>query len=348
MITRRTCRIAAAASATLPRFAIAQGMPELQTMRSTSKSWLWMAEDYGREGGFFERAGVKVVSNASNRGTNIAALAGNAGADIVLGDPGELINAVAQDFPARAFMHTVEKYASHVVVRKEILDKAGVTEASPVPAKLAVLKGLRMGTTGPGAAPDSLLRWLAVKGGFDPNKDMQLVPVQGGGPGMIAGLQQKVIDGFCLSSPTSDIAVVKADCAYLFNNATNPPPELKEYCYITASASLRGLRDKREALIRYTLGIKATLKSIETDMAKFQQFARTYLELDPSIADQAVAANSKIYATDPVITPALYASVVDFMNIALTSQNQPKLPAGLTLDKIYDGSILAEAAKRPS
>ena len=75
LLRRRT--LLAATGAALPRFAIAQGAPELQTLRSTSRSWLWLAEDYGRVGGFFDTAGVKVVSNASNRGTNIAALAGS-------------------------------------------------------------------------------------------------------------------------------------------------------------------------------------------------------------------------------------------------------------------------------
>ncbi|MFT8244853.1 ABC transporter substrate-binding protein [Roseomonas sp. BN140053] len=346
MISRRNCLAAAGALATLPRFAIAQSVPELQTMRSTSKAWLWLGEDYAQAGGFFERAQVKVVSNASNRGTNIAALAGNSGVDIVTGDPGELMNAVSQDFGAKSFLHSVNRYASHVVVRKEVLDRAGVSESSPLPAKLAAMKGLRLGTTGPGAAPDNLLRWLAVKGGLNPNSDTQLVPMQGGGPGMIAGLQQKVIDGFCLSSPTSDIAVMRADCAYLFNNATNPPPDLAPFCYIIASASTRGLRDKREALIRYATGVSMALRSIRDEPEKFRAFATNFLELDPAIATQAVEANSRIFATDPVFTPELYRRNTEFLSVARVSQGEPPVPASLTLDRIFDGSILAEAAKR--
>ena len=346
MISRRNCLATAAAATVLPRFAIAQAVPELQTMRSTSKAWLWLAEDYAQAGGFFDRAGVKVVSNASNRGTNVAALAGNSGVDIVLGDPGEVMNAVSQDFAAKTFLQTVQRYASHVVVRKELLDRAGVTEASPLPAKLAVLRGLRMGTTGPGAAPDNLLRWLAVKGGMNPNTDLQLVPVQGGGPGMIAGLQQKVIDGFCLSSPTSDIAVSRAACAYLFNNATNPPPELTPYCYIIASSSPRVMRDKREALIRYAMAITTTLRSIHSDQDKFRTFATAFLELDPSIAQQAVEANSQIYAQDPALTPELFRRNAEFLNVSRVSQNEAPIPASLTLDRIYDPSILAEALPR--
>ena len=103
----------------------------------------------------------------------------------------------------------VNKYASHVVIKKDILDKAGVTESSPVEAKAALLKGLTLGTTGPGAAPDNLLRFLISKANLDPEQDTQLVGIQGGGQALLASMERGVIDGFCLSSPTSDIAVSK-------------------------------------------------------------------------------------------------------------------------------------------
>ena len=334
--------VLATAAASLPRFAIAQTAPELQTLRSTAKSWLWLAEDYGRAGGFFAKAGVTVVSNASNRGVNIQALAGP-GVDIVLGDPGELMNARAQDLAVRGFVQTVGKYASHVVVKKDVLDKAGVTEASPVPAKVAALKGLRLGTTGPGAAPDNLFRWLAVHAGMDPNKDLRLVPIQGGGPGMIAGLQQGVIDGFCLSSPSSDIGVNKAGCAYLFDMAVNPPPEFADYCYIVASTSEKLLKDKRDALLRYTAGLAMTLRAIKADPAAFKTFAVPFLELDPAIAERAFASNSKIYFGTPVPNGSLYQKNLDMVNLVNKTQGLDPMPAKLTFDYVFDHD-LAQAA----
>lgn len=344
MIARRMVLLAGATTA-LPRFAIGQGIPELQTMRSTSKAWLWLAEDYAREGGFFEKAGVRVVSNASNRGTNIAALAGS-GVDIVLGDPGEAINARGQGFGVRTFLQTVARYASHIVVKKDILDRAGITENSPVEAKAAVLKGLRLGTTGPGAAPDNLFRWMAQRAGLDSNKDMRLVGIQGGGPGMVAGLQQNVIDGFCLSSPTADLAVSRAGCAYLFDMAANPPPEFNPFCYIVATTAERTMATKRDALLRYATGITLTLRSIAADPDRFRAFAVPYLELDPAIADRAFSSNGRIYFTDPVPTDTLFRRNVEFMNISRAAQGEDPLPKDLAFATLFDPSIAAEAVKR--
>jgi NitT/TauT family transport system substrate-binding protein len=344
-LTRRTLLTATATGAVLPRFAIAQAMPELQTIRSTSKSWLWMAEDYGIAGGFFTQAGVKVIANASNRGTNMTALVGPS-VDIEWGDPGEAMNAKKENLAFRTIGQTVGKFGSHVVLKQEVMAKLGVSDASPVAAKIAALRGLRLGTTGPGGAPDNLFRWLAVKGGMDANKDLRLVPIQGGGPGMVAGLTQGVIDGFCLSSPTADIAVSKAGCGFLFNMVLNPPPELQNYTYIICSAAEKTLHDRRDALVRYVAGLALTLRAIYDDPAKFKAFAVPFLELDPAVANGAFATNSKMYYRDPRLTEPQFQTNLDFINIANRSAGADPMPASLTFASMYDPSIAEEAMKR--
>lgn len=338
---------AAFAFGAVPTRVYAQSIPELQTLRSTSKSWLWAAEDYAASGGFFEKAKVKVVSNASNRGTNIAALAGS-GVDIVLGDPGEAMRARGQNMAIKTIVGTVNKYASNVVIKKDILAKAGLDQSAPVDKKIATLKGLKLGTTGPGAAPDALFRWLSIQGKLDANTDFTLVPIQGGGPGMLAGLQQGVIDGFCLSSPTSDLAVQDRDCAYLFNMAVNPPEYLKDYLYICASTHDNTIanKDKREALVRYCHGLALALKDIQTNVAGFKAWADKWFEgLPPQIAQQSFDINSKIFFPNPVPTEALYQKNIDFLNTVQKSMNAEPLP-NLAFAQMFDPSIAQEAMSR--
>lgn len=351
-LTRRSMIASTGAAVTVPAFSsrvFAQtALPELQTMRSTAKSWLWAAEDYATAEGFFERARVKVVSNASNRGTNIAALAGS-GVDIVLGDPGEAMRGKGSGMAIKTFIQTVNKYASNVVIKKATMERLGVTEASPLDRKIAALKGLRLGTTGPGAAPDALFRWLALNGGMNPNTDIRLVTIQGGGPGMLAGLQQDVIDGFCLSSPTSDLAVQTRDCAYLFNMALNPPPFFQNYLYICASTSEATLRnaDKREALVRYCHGISLALKSINSDGARLKAWADKWFEgLPPEIAQVSFETNSKIFFNDPVPQSTLYANNVSFLNAVNQSMNAELIPASLTFETQFDPSMAREGVAR--
>jgi len=336
------------ATSLVARPAIAQAVPELQTLRSTSKSWLWAAEDYANARGFFEKAKVKVVSNASNRGTNVAALAGS-GVDIVLGDPGEAMRARGEKLPIKTFVQTVNKYASNVVLKNSVLKQLGITDQSSFETKAAALKGLRLGTTGPGAAPDSLFRWLAVQAKLNPNTDLRLVPIQGGGPGMLAALEQNVIDGFCLSSPTSDLAVKDRDCGYLFNMALNPPPQLKEYLYIIASTSEATIanKDKREALVRYCMGIAMALKEVNARPPELKAWADKWFEgLPNDIADRSYDINSRIFFASPVPNEALFNSNIDFINTVQKTMNADPMPSSLTFASMFDVAIAQEAMGR--
>lgn len=335
-----------AAAAFLPKTVYAQAsIPELTTLRSTSKSWLWAAEDYANAAGFFTEARVKVVSNASNRGTNIAALQGG-GVDIVLGDPGEALRARGQKLQIRTFVATVSRYASHILLKNDILAKRGVDEKAPLENKIAALKGLKLGTTGPGAAPDALFRYLASLGGLDANRDFQLVPIQGGGPAVLAALQQNVIEGFCLSSPTADMAVQKQNCGYLFQMALNPPPSMAEVQYIVASSAESTIASKRDALERYCRGIALALRSIKREPEKFKAWAQGWFEgLEPAVFDLAFANNGAIYFPDPTPKSELLDKNIEFINIVNKQMGSESLPATLNFDSVSDPSLAVAALK---
>lgn len=342
-LSRRSALAGLAGALATP--ALAQRVPTLQTMRSSARSWIWIAEDYARAGGFFAQAGVEVVSNSSGRGNNVPALAGS-GVDIVLGDQSATLPAFAQGFRARTFAQLTNRYATHVVVRRTVLDRIGVHADSPLPDRYAALKGLTLGTTGSGSATDTLLRWLGVQAGLDPGTQIRLTPIQGGGPGMIAAIQQNAIDGFSLSSPTSDIAITRAGCAYLFEMCRNPPPQMDPFCYIVASASLRSLAENREALIRYTMGIALAQRAAAADPARYKAFAIEFLELDAAIADAAHASNGQILFPDPRPTEDLFARTKAFVNTVIVSQKEPPLPESLGFPQVYETGIAAEAVRR--
>ena len=320
-------------------------VPELTTLRSTSKSWLWAVEDYANSAGFFTEARVKVASNASTRGPNIAALQGG-GVDIVLGDPGEALRARGQNLQIRTFVATVNRYASHILLKNDILTKRGVDEKAPLAKKIEALKGLKLGTTGPGAAPDALFRFLASLGGLDANRDFQLVPIQGGGPAVLAALQQNVIEGFCLSSPTADLAVQRQGCGYLFQMALNPPPQMAEVQYIVASTAESTIATKRDALERYCRGIALALRSIKNEPEKFKAWAKDWFEgLEPATFDLAFANNGAIYFADPTPKSELLAKNIEFINTVNKQMGAAALPDTLSFGNVSDPSIAAAAMK---
>lgn len=318
----------------------------VQSLRSTAKSWLWAAEDYGIGGGFFGQAGLEVNVTATRRGVNTAALIGG-NADILLGAPGQTMRAQVQNQPLKLIGGLVNKYASNVVVKQDILDKAGVTEASSVEDKARVLKGLKMGTTGPGAGPDNLLRYLMAKVDINPDREAELTPVQGGGSGLLAAMERGVIDGFCLSSPTADIAIKKFGAAYLFNMATNPPPELNDYLYISVAVAQSAIDERRDMLVDYMRGLALGLRAINSDPNAFKGWATGWFEgLDPDVFEKAFASNSQIYMPDPTPREDHFVKNVEFVNLSMKTLNKDPMPSSFGFTDAYDPSIAADAVKQ--
>lgn len=317
----------------------------INTLRSTSRSWLWATEDFGIGGKYFDMAGLNVSMAATERGTNHDALLTGA-ADILLGAPQQNMRVQILGKPVFVFAGFVNKYASNVVIRKEIADKLGVTEASPVEEKAAALKGLKLGTTGPGGGPDQLLRYFIRLGGANPNTDAELVPVRGGSA-MVAAMQQEQIDGFCLSSPTSDIAVEKAGATYLFNMANNPPPELDDYLYIGASAKRETAEKKPDALVAYCEGLALALKTIKEDPATFKAWARGWFEsMDDELFETSYKNNINIYMPTPVPTEKQFEIVAKFLNQSLEDLGRPTLPADYGFKDAFDLTYVDAAMKR--
>jgi NitT/TauT family transport system substrate-binding protein len=335
-----------AALGAVPRMARAQGGPmKLNSLRSTARSWLWSPEDYAAQGKHFEGAGLNVELAATNRGVNQDALLSGA-SDILLGAPTQNMRVQIRKQPVKMICGFVDKFASNIVVKKNIVEKAGVTEASAVEAKAAVMKGLKMGTTGPGAGPDQLTRYIMRKAKIDPDRDAQLVPIQGGPSAMVAAFDKGQIDGFCLSSPTSDIAVQRFGGAYLFNMVTNPPPELASYLYITASVTEKTIKEKPRELLAYCRGIALSLKALHGDREAFKTWAKIYFkDLDPALFDVAFNNNVGMYMKTPVPTREHFQRNLDFLSEELKTLGQPGAPAGFKFEDAWDLSF-AEKAMR--
>jgi NitT/TauT family transport system substrate-binding protein len=333
--------------AMMPSLALAQAKPaamgKLTSLRSTARSWLWSPEDFAAGNKLFDGAGLAVELAATNRGVNQDALLSGA-ADILLGAPTQNMRVQIRKQPVKMICGFVNKFASNIVVKKTFAEKAGITEASPVEAKAALLKGLRIGTTGPGAGPDQLTRNIMQRAKIDPDRDAQLVPIQGGPSAMIAAFDRGQIDGFCLSSPTSDIAVTKFGGVYLFNMVTNPPPDLVEYLYICASVTEKTIKEKPRELTAYCRGVALALRSIHGDREGFKKWAREYFrDLDPSLFDVAFANNVGMYMRTPVATRAQFQRNVEFLDAELKTLGQAGVPGSFRFDNSWDLTFVERA-----
>ncbi len=335
-----------AASTVIGRPALAAAPAQLTSFRSTSKSWLWAPEDYGIAKGFFKVQNLEVTVVATEKAPNIDALLSRA-ADIVLTPPDQAMRVQMQGQPVKLIAGMVNKYASNIIVRASLMGERGVTLLSPVAERVAALKGLKLATTGAGGAPDSLFRFLLCEHGLDPEKDVQLVPVRGGGAAMLAAFKQGAVDGFGLSSPTSDLAVAKFEGAYLFDMATAPPPFFEDFLYIAVATSDRLIKERPADLVAYYRGLNQSLISISQDPASFEQWAREFFpDLEATLFARAFANNSKIYMNNPRITTDQFLRNIEFMHKQTLAKRDPRIPDGFAFTNVVDQQIADASDKK--
>ena len=117
----------------------------------------------------FRARGLNVASTATDRGVNIdALLSGRRRHPARRGDADDARPVQRRPSRCSPAWSTSTPPRRRRRRRRQAL---GVNEASPVAAKIAALEGLKLGTTGPGAAPDALFRCCSRLGGLDPNRD---------------------------------------------------------------------------------------------------------------------------------------------------------------------------------
>jgi ABC-type nitrate/sulfonate/bicarbonate transport system substrate-binding protein len=161
---------------------------------------------------------------------------------------------------------------------------------------------------------------------------------------MIAAMEKGQIDGFCLSSPTSDLAVSRAGATYLFNMANNPPPDLEDFLYICASVTQETAAKKADELTAYCKGMALALKTIHDDRAGFKNWARGWFSpMEEQLFETSFANNINIYMKTPMPNKAQFDVNIRFLADTLKETGQKPIPADYTFDKAFDLRFVKKA-----
>lgn len=317
---------------------------QLTTVRSTNVSWLWAPYLYAVEKGFFADENLNEQGNASGDGEP-AGIVASGQSEFLVGAPSGPMKSTIAGQPLTMFAGLVTTYASNVVIKSDLLERRGIDPNSSNEEKAQALEGLRVATTGPGAGPDLLLRYIATDiGGLNPDRDMRLVPVQGGEAAILAAVQNDAVDGFCLSSPASDTGINDFGLQYLFDMSKDPVEELVGYLYIVMSARPQTFEDRPDDVEGYCRALQRSLVAIKSQPDDFKQVMEGLFEgIDPAIFELGFEANKGIYAESIEITETQFDQGLDFLRLALEAQDADPAEAD-TLS--FSDSVNTEIAAR--
>jgi NitT/TauT family transport system substrate-binding protein len=92
------------------------------------------------------------------------------------------------------------------------------------------LKGLTIAGTRPGAFTYLLAIDYLERAGLVPQKDAKVIGV-GGGPAMIAAVENKLVDMGCFGSPIIELAVNRGKSVWFINNTQGEDPAYKDFMF---------------------------------------------------------------------------------------------------------------------
>jgi NitT/TauT family transport system substrate-binding protein len=282
------------------------------TLTQSTTGFLYLPSYVAEQAGFYEEQGLDVsIKDLGGGSENVAAVVSGS-ADVALTAYSSIVTAREEGAAVVAIDSLMNQYASNVVISQEAADAAGVDESSSPEEKIRALEGLKLGITSPGSGTDQLFRYLFAQEGMDAGEDAELLSI-GTGSSMIAAFNTGQIDGFSLSSPTSDQAEADGG-VMLFDLSGGEYEPLDPFLYIVAVANSRTLGDDARVLTCFSRAIAQALELIEQDPEAAKEAARpAFSEIDEALYDEAFERNLAAYPANPVIQEDEAQKVVDFV-----------------------------------
>jgi ABC-type nitrate/sulfonate/bicarbonate transport system substrate-binding protein len=125
-------------------------------------------------------------------------------------------------------MSALNKVFINWAMHKEAAKAKGVTETMPLADKIKTLKGLTIGVTNPGALTAHLAAFVVRKAGYNPQQDVNIVPV-GAGPTWLAALENRKVDVALTAPPVPETAISRGFAIMFINNAKGEDPSIPEF-----------------------------------------------------------------------------------------------------------------------
>jgi NitT/TauT family transport system substrate-binding protein len=291
--------------------------------------------------GYFKAEGLDLeVQQFKGGGITIAALIGD-GVDVVTLQPSTGIWASVHGQNVKTFAAMFSEYTQNLVIRREIAEKHKITEDSPLKDRIAVLKGLTIGISVAGSAPDQLVRMLVRMGGMDPDRDVTITPV-GSGPTKLAAYTNKLVDGFLHPSPLPEEAVLNHDGFPLITPSMGDVPQLKGFLGISLQSKGTWLKAHPELATK----VASAIWKGERFLAEKPDAAReiTYKHLkniDRKVFDLAWKTNYPAFPKTPRVTRAAIEQNLLFMK----GENGASLTDKLDVSSVFTNEYVDDAQK---
>jgi NitT/TauT family transport system substrate-binding protein len=255
----------------------------------------FIAEDAG----FYKKEGLKVANRTIvGVGAVNAVIAGSA--DFTIGTGPVFLRAAAQGQRLFALANLVDKPLVELVLRKDVAEAAGITDATPLKTRAQALKGKTIAIQGVGSIVHAWQRLVTSRGGLDIEKDVRIAPMDP--PGMLAALQTKQLDGYATSLPYTTEAVVKGN-AVMLASAASDAPDLLPFAYALVYTRPDTCTKQREKCAKVARALAGANRFIlEKPAEALDLLKKRFDKMDPALLAAAWQVVSAAHAKDLRVT----------------------------------------------
>jgi len=199
-----------------------------------------------------------------------------------------------------------------LVMHPEVARAKNLSRTTPIAQRLAALRGLKLGITRPGAATDVYMRYYLKRAGMDPDRDVQLVSIGGGGP-LLAALRTRQIDAFHLSAPTPYVAEQDGYGVVIVKASAGDVPELDGIVYTGIAVHNVYANQNPEVLRRWVRAVARGYRLMRTDPAAAVTHLRKYVARDPALLARVLPEIIPGLSEDGRMSEPLVQKTLDFL-----------------------------------
>jgi NitT/TauT family transport system substrate-binding protein len=264
--------------------------------------------------GLFAKEGFEVeIISTSGDGPDVDALIAGS-VQFTVSTPNRLLTSYEQGKPLLAIMNMANRNAIDCVMNKEVAARVGVSEGTAPEQKFKALKGLKVAGTRPGAFTYLVLVDYAKRAGLIPQQDLQILGV-GGGPGMIAALENGQIDVACNTSPTTDLMVKRGKAIMFTHNSVGNDPAYDDFLFELLYVRPDFARANSETVRAFCRALLAAIADIRDTPTKEQLplLRKRFAGVDDEMLTQTLDNLKPMFRRDGKVTPESLAKATKFL-----------------------------------
>ncbi|MCA0042003.1 ABC transporter substrate-binding protein [Celeribacter litoreus] len=319
-------------------------MPKVVIAHST-KSFAFLTFFVASAMDYFEEAGVDVEEVRTGSGSKAMAAMVNGDANIYIGSTTTAFKTREKGVPVKIIAPVVRQLTSSIVVSEEWAESHGVTKDSTIPEKLKALEGARIAMSGPGSGSDQVVRYVAAEAGFDPERDMQIVPMGSNAATYMSAMQAGQIDGFSASPPHIQIAEKDFNATILLNLAAGELPTLDGYFYIGMISRDDWIEENTEAGARVLRALQMAMDAVHdpelTKAAAQATFEKYYPDMDRDLFQSVWDSQVSSVPVNLEMSDAMLRDVLAFHNQFSESQISADLIPETLATSLTDAAMSA-------